>query len=121
MDIRPIHTDADHTAALKEIERLWDAAEGSPEADKLEVLAILAEDYETRRWPSSNATTPLEILHYAIADLGRSQSELAALVGSRSRASEILSGKRRLTIDQAHKISMAWRIPGGIADRALQG
>jgi HTH-type transcriptional regulator / antitoxin HigA len=110
MDIRPIHTDADHAAALKEIERLWNAADGSPEADRLEVLAILVEDYESRRWPVPQAT-PVEILHYAISDMGRSQADLAALIGSRSRASEILNGKRRLTMDQAHKISTAWHIP----------
>ena len=110
MDIRPIHSDADHSAALKEIERLWDAAEGSPEADKLEILAILVEEYENRRWPMPKGT-PVAILQYAVCEMGRSQGELAALIGSRSRASEILSGKRRLTIDQAHKISTAWHIP----------
>ena len=51
MNIRPIRNDADHAAALKEIEQLWDAPEGSEDADRLEVLAILVEDYEARRWP----------------------------------------------------------------------
>jgi HTH-type transcriptional regulator / antitoxin HigA len=110
MDIRPIHTETDHEAALREIERLWDAADNSPDAAKLEVLAILVEDYEKRRWPVPQAS-PLEILRYAVSDMGRSQSELAALIGSRARASELLSGKRRLTLEQARKISAAWRIP----------
>ena len=108
--IRPIRDEKDHKAALKEIELLWDAAKGSAEADRLEVLAILVEDYEAKRWPIAKAP-PVEILRYAISDMGRSQSELATLLGSRSRASELLSGKRRLTIETAHKISSAWKIP----------
>lgn len=110
MHIRPLRSDMDHTAALTEIERLWDAPEGSQDADTLEVLAILVEDYENKFWPIPKAS-PVEILKYAISEMGRSQKQLAELLGSRSRASELLNGKRRLTIDVAHKISTAWHIP----------
>lgn len=109
MDIRPIRTDADHTEALKEIERLWNAPEGSPEGDKLDVLATLVSDYEDRR-PSEPAS-PLEILQYAVSDMGRSQRGLAELLGSRSQASDLLSGRRRVSFDVARKISAAWTIP----------
>ena len=110
MDIRPIRNDSDHMSALKEIESLWDAAEGTGEADGMEVLAVLVEDFENRRWPFPRST-PLEILNYAVTEMGRSQSELAKLLGSRSRASELLSGKRPLTIEAVRKISAAWNIP----------
>ncbi len=110
MDIRPIHNDTDHEAALRAIEQLWNAPPKSREAEELEILAILVEDYEKRRWPMPTAS-PVEILNHAISDMGHSQSELAQLVGSRSRASEILNGKRRLTIGNAHKISKEWHIP----------
>ena len=110
MHIRPLRSDMDHTAALTEIERLWEAPEGSQDADTLEVLAILVEDYENKFWPIPKAS-PVEILKYAISEMGRSQKQLAELLGSRSRASELLNGKRRLTIDVAHKISTAWHIP----------
>jgi HTH-type transcriptional regulator / antitoxin HigA len=110
MDIRPIHNDRDHEAALRAIEMLWDAPSGSREAEELEILAILVEDYERRRWTMPSAS-PVEILNYAITDMGHSQSELAQLVGSRSRASELLSGKRRLTVENVHKISVEWGIP----------
>ena len=103
MDIRPIRNDADHKAALTEIERLWDAEEGTPEADIMEVLAILVEDYEVQALAGSLASSPLEILSYAVSEMGRSQSGLAALLGSRSRASEILKGKRPLTIEAVRK------------------
>jgi HTH-type transcriptional regulator / antitoxin HigA len=110
MDIRPIRNDADHASALKEIESLWDAAKGTREADRMEVLAILVEEYENKRWPFPQST-PLEILNYAVNETGRSQSELAELLGSRSRASELLSGKRPLTLEAVRKISAAWKIP----------
>ena len=112
MDIRPLRDEANHAAALAEIDRLWDAPEGGPEADKMEVLAILVEDYESRHHAFPRAT-PLEILRYAIAEMGRTQSELAELVGSRSRASGLLSGKRRLTVANISAISTAWKIPAG--------
>ena len=84
MTIRLIRSDADHSAALKEIEILWGAAEGTREADRMAVLAVLVGDYENKRWPFPKST-PLEILNYAVSEMGRSQSELAELPGSRSR------------------------------------
>lgn len=110
MDIRPIRTDADHTEALKEIERLWNAPEGSPEGDKLDVLATLVSAYEDRRWPIE-APSPREMLLCAVSDMGRSQRELAELLGSRSQASDLLSGRRRVSLEVAQKISAAWKIP----------
>lgn len=107
--LRPIRTDADHTAALAEIERLWDAAPDSDEEAMLDALVTLVDAYEAKRWPMPESA-PLEILHYAIAEMGHTQAELAGLLGSRSRASEILSGKHELNVDQVRKISRAWRI-----------
>jgi HTH-type transcriptional regulator / antitoxin HigA len=108
--VRPIRNVAGRASALKEIESLWDAAKGTREADRMEVLAILVEEYENRRWPFPQST-PLEILNYAVNEMGRSQSELAELLRSRSRASELLSGKRPLTLEAVRKISAAWDIP----------
>jgi antitoxin component HigA of HigAB toxin-antitoxin module len=110
MDIRPIRTDEDHQEALREIERLWSFPDDSPENDKLEVLSVLVEDYEDKRWPMG-PTTPRDILEYATTELGRSQTELAELLGSRSQASDLLSGRRRISIRAAQKISTAWNIP----------
>ena len=110
MEIRPIRNDEDHTEALKEIERLLGAAVGTPDGDKLDVLVTLVDAYEEKRWPIPEST-PLEVLHYAITEMGRSQAELARLLGSRSRASEILAGKRRISLEVAQKVSNAWHIP----------
>ena len=110
MDIRPIRTDDDHTAALREIERLWDAPEGSPDADKMDVLATLVDAYEGRRW-SIEPGTPRDMLVYACGDMGRSQAKLAELLGSRSQASDLLSGRQRVSLEVAQKVSAAWAIP----------
>jgi HTH-type transcriptional regulator / antitoxin HigA len=86
MEIRPIRNDDDHAAALAEIEKLWGAAAGSEAGDKLDILATLVERYEDTRWPVTDASDPIDLLHFAISDLGHSQAELADLLGSRSRA-----------------------------------
>jgi HTH-type transcriptional regulator/antitoxin HigA len=119
MDIRPIRTDRDHRAALREIEACWGAEEGSEKGDKLEVLVALVESYETRRWPIDGDKNfdPVDVLHYAIEELGHAQSELAELLGLRSRASEILSRRRALTVDMIHRISEAWKIPADLLVR----
>jgi|SRR5882724_3478648 len=119
MDIRPIRTDEDHRAALEEIETCWGSAEGTEEGDKLEVLVALVELYEAKRWPVGigEGFDPIDVLRYAIEELGHTQAELGKLLGSRSRASEILSRRRPLTVETIHKISEAWRIPAGLLVR----
>jgi HTH-type transcriptional regulator/antitoxin HigA len=114
MDIRPIRTDEDHRAALAEIKACWDAAEGTEEGDKLEVLVALVELYEAKRWPveTDESFDPVDVLRYAVEELGHTQAELAELLGSRSRASEILSRRRALMVDMIHKISEAWKNSG---------
>jgi len=113
MEIRPIRTDNDHRAALAEIDANWGAAAGTDAGDRLDVLLALVEAYESRRWPidDDQRFDPIEVLNYAIDELGHTQAELAELFGSRSRASEILSRRRALTVEMIHKISEAWKIP----------
>ena len=110
MDIRPIRNEDDLRDALREIDRLWTFPDDSPENDKLDVLATLVEAYEAKRWPAEDVT-PLDMLHYAISDMGHSQKELAELLGSRSQASDLLRGRRRISLEVAQKISTAWSIP----------
>lgn len=109
MNIRPIRNDEDHSAALAEIERLWGAEPASDDEAVLDALVTLVDAYEAKRWPMPQST-PLEILRYATSDMGHTQAELAHIIGSRSRASEILTGKREMTVEQIRKISRAWGI-----------
>ena len=119
MDIRPIRTDRDHRAALAEVDQLWGAPQGTDEGDKLDVLLALVEVYEASRWPieATKRFDPVDVLHYAIDELGHTQVELAALLGSRSRASEVLARRRALTVEMIHKISEAWKVPADLLVR----
>ena len=116
MDIRPIRTDEDHDSALAEIEKLWGATVGTPAGDKLDILVTLVEAYEERRWPlkSRRRFDPVDVLRYAIDELGHTQAELAKILGSRSRASEVLARRRPLTLEMIQKINASWKIPADL-------
>ena len=121
MDVRAIHNDADYAWALKEIEIYFDSPPrpGSSEADRFDVLAAIIKDYENRTVEVAGAD-PIDVLHFAIESMGKTQAELAAIVGSRSRASEVLSRKRRLTLDMIRDISAAWHLPIGTLTGAYE-
>lgn len=110
MTIKPIRTDSDHDDAVRRMEQLWDAPAESDAAAELDALATLVDAYEARRVAIPRAR-PVDVLCYAVAEMGHTQAELAALLGSRSRASEVLNGKRDLTLEMIRKIASAWRIP----------
>src|SRR6202790_143249 len=119
MEIRPIRTDEDHREALAAIEACWGAQEGTEDGDKLDVLLALVDIYETKRWPIEIDGTfdPIDVLRYAIDELGHTQAELAELLGSRSRASEVLSRRRALTVEMIHKVGEAWKIAADLLVR----
>ena len=117
MEIHPIRNDDDHAAAVREIEKLWGAPVGTEDGDKLDILATLVEKYEETRWPNVDASDPIDLLNCAIEELGHSQAELAELLGSRSRASELLNRRRPLTVEMIQKISQAWKIPADLLVR----
>ena len=112
MDIRPIRSEADYDAALTEIEQHFDQEPdpGSPEADRFDVLAALIGAYEQKHW-SIEAPDAVSAIREVMALRHYTQSDLAILLGSRSRASEILNRRRQLTIEQARKLHREWRIP----------
>lgn len=122
MNIRPIRNDKDHRAALAEIEASWGASEGTEKSDRLDVLVTLVENYEAQRWPieATENFDPVDVLHYAIDEFGHTQPELAEILGSRSRASEVLARKRALTVEMIHKISEAWKIPADLLVRPYE-
>jgi HTH-type transcriptional regulator / antitoxin HigA len=86
------------------------------------VLLALVEIYEAKRWPIEIDGTfdPVDVLRYAIDELGHTQAELAELLGSRSHASEVLSRRRALTVEMIHKIGEAWKIPVDLLVRSYK-
>jgi HTH-type transcriptional regulator/antitoxin HigA len=113
--IRLLRAQADYDAAMAEYEAYFDREPepGSPEADRFELLGLVIARYEAERFPME-AAAPLDILRFAMDQQALGQADLARLLGSRSRASEILSGRRDLTLAQIRLIAKAWRIPTGL-------
>lgn len=107
-----IHDEAGHASALAEYEAYFDnePAVGSEAGDRFELLGLLLAKYEEERFPMPG-TGPVEAIRFAMDRKGLGQSDLAELLGSRSRASEILSGRRELTLPQIRRLSKAWNIP----------
>ncbi len=110
MTIRPIRTKADHAAALRRIEALWNARPGTPHHDELEVLSVLLSAYEDQHWPVL-PPDPIEALRFHMESNGRRAKDLARIIGSESRASEVLNRRRPLTLQMIRAIHSAWSIP----------
>jgi HTH-type transcriptional regulator/antitoxin HigA len=104
MEIKPIHTEADYDAALKEIERLFDSEPGTPDGDKLDVLVTLVEAYEAQHY-SIPKPDPIEAIEYHMERLGLTRKDLEPYIGLPSRVSEILNRKRPLTLRMMRSLS----------------
>jgi HTH-type transcriptional regulator/antitoxin HigA len=110
MQIRPLRNDKDYRAALSEIDRLWGASAGSREGDRLEVLAILVDRYERERWPVG-AVDPIDVIEFYMDQNRYGPSDLARVLGSAPRVSEVLGRRRALTLRMIRKLAAGWRIP----------
>jgi HTH-type transcriptional regulator / antitoxin HigA len=111
--IAPIRNDAEHEAALRQIEALWNAEPGTADHDRLEVLGTLADAYEATRWPI-DAPDPVEAIRAHMDTAGYQRADLVKLLGSRSRATEILGKRRALTLPMIWRLTREWRIPAEI-------
>jgi HTH-type transcriptional regulator/antitoxin HigA len=103
MKIKPIRTEADYEAALKEIERLFDAKPGTAEADRLEVIATLTEAYEEKHF-AIPLPDPIEAILYYMESRGLSRRDLEPFIGSRARVSEVLNRRRPLTMEMIRNL-----------------
>lgn len=110
MAIKPIKTKKDYQAAMNRLEMIFDAKPGTPEGDELEVLGILIDKYEQEHYPIGYPD-PIEAIKFRMEQLGYSQNDLAKVVGLKSRASEILSKKRKLTLEMIRQLHQALGIP----------
>lgn len=112
-ELRPIRSDDDHAAALAMLAELWGARDDTPEGDRLDVLATLIDAYERERHPVP-LPDPIAAIAFHMEQNGLVQKDLAVLLGSRSRASEILARKRRLTIEVIWKLHKEWGLPAEV-------
>ncbi len=110
MRIKPIKTKKDYQQALKKLEVIFDAKKGSPEGDELEVLGILIEYYENEHFPIA-LPDPIEAIKFRMEQMNYNQNDLAKIVGLKSRASEILNRKRKLTLEMIRQLHVSLQIP----------
>ena len=113
MKMKLIKTEEEYQAALARLEEVFDADPGSIEGDELEVLTLFIEKYEDLHYPI-DSPDPIEAIVFRMEQMGLTQTDLAEMIGYRSRASEILSRKRKLTLDMIRKLSRALHIPADV-------
>jgi HTH-type transcriptional regulator/antitoxin HigA len=110
MDIKPIRTKEEHEAALARIEALFDADPNTEKGDELEVLITLVDAFEQKH-VSIDAPDPVEAIKFRMDQQGLSDADLVPFLGQRSRVSEILGRKRRLTLNMIRKLHEGLKIP----------
>jgi HTH-type transcriptional regulator/antitoxin HigA len=102
-DLKPIRDDADHEAALDEVGRLWGAASGTAEGDRLDILATLIDAFEARRHPI-DPPDPIEAILFRMEQQGLTRRDLEPMIGPRGRVAEVLGRKRGLSIEMIRNL-----------------
>jgi len=113
MGSKPIKNDQDHDKALREIERLWNAAAGTPRGDRLEVLIALVDAYENVRYPMEHPD-PIEAIRFRLEQQGLGPRALIGVIGSRTRVYEVLRGARPLTLAMIRRLHESLGIPAEV-------
>jgi HTH-type transcriptional regulator / antitoxin HigA len=102
-EVRPIRTKRDYETALKEVERLWGAKAGTPDGDRLDVLATLIDAYETEHHPM-DPPDPIEAIKFRMEQQGLTRRDPEEIIGTRTRIAEVLSRKRGLSIAMIRRL-----------------
>ncbi len=102
-EVKPIRTEADYEAALKEVAALWGTAGGTPEGDRLDVLATLIDAYEARHHPM-DPPDPVEAIKFRMEQQGLTRKDLEDIIGTRTRIAEVLNRKRSLSIGMIRRL-----------------
>lgn len=110
MEIRPVKTESDYEAALEEIDRLWGSPEGTEDGDRLDVLLVLVEDYESKHHPI-DPPDPIEAIKFRMDQMNLTRKDLEPLIGSRGRVSEVLNRRRSLSLLMIRRLHSELHIP----------
>lgn len=113
MTLKPIKTEHDYNQVLERLEEIFDAEPNTKEGDELEILGILIEKYENENFPIE-LPDPIEAIKFRMEQLNYSQNDLAEVIGLKSRASEILNKKRKLSLEMIRKLSEKLHIPSEV-------
>ena len=115
-EVRPIRSDADHQRAMSEVERLWGAKSGTPEGDRLDVLATLIDAYESQCAPI-DPPDPVEAIKFRMEQMGLTRRDLEPAIGSRARVSEVLNRKRELSLGMIRRLHSQFGISASVLIR----
>jgi HTH-type transcriptional regulator / antitoxin HigA len=115
-ELKPIRSDADHEAAMGEVARLWGAKSGTPEGDRLDVLATLIDAYEAKHY-ALDAPDPVEAIKFRMEQQGLTRRDLEGVIGTRTRIAEVLNRKRGLASDMIRRLDDRLGIPAEVLIR----
>ena len=113
MNLKPIKTEEDYFQALERLEKIFDAKPGTKDGDELEILGILIEKYENENFPIE-LPDPIEAIKFRMEQLNYSQNDLAEVIGLKSRASESLNKKRKVSLEMIRKLKEKLHIPSEV-------
>jgi HTH-type transcriptional regulator/antitoxin HigA len=113
MNIKPIKTEADYKIALKRLEEVFDAEIGTSESDEADILGLLVDDYELKYYPIA-PPDPIEAIKIRMEELQLKQIDLVSEIGGKSRVSEILNRKRKLTVEMIRKLTKRLNLSAGL-------
>ena len=110
MNIKPIRNEEDYQRALKRLEVIFDAKRETDKGDELEILAILIDNYESEHF-TIGMPDPISAINFRMEQMGLKQKDLVDMIGFKSRVSEIMNKKRKLTLDMIRKLNAKLNIP----------
>jgi HTH-type transcriptional regulator/antitoxin HigA len=110
MKIKPIRNEVDYQNALERLEVIFDAKKGTDEGEELEILAIVIDNYENENFPIG-MPDPISAINFRMDQMGLKQKDLVEMIGFKSRVSEIMNKKRKLTLDMIRKLNANLHIP----------
>ncbi|MBS4027855.1 MAG: helix-turn-helix domain-containing protein [Ignavibacteriales bacterium] len=116
MNIKPLRTKKDYQQAIKRLELLFDAKRGTLQGDELEILSVLVDMYEREHFPIGYPD-PIEAIKFRMEQLGFTPTDLANVIGFKSRVSEVLNKKRKLSLDMIRKLHNTLSIPTDVLIR----
>jgi HTH-type transcriptional regulator/antitoxin HigA len=116
-DVKPIRTAADYRAAMREVERLWGSKSGTPDGDRLDVIATLIDAYEAQHEPVDKPD-PIDAIRFRMEQQGLTRKDLEPMLGTRMRVSEVLNGKRALSIAMIRRLHTGLGIAAEVLIRA---
>ena len=109
MELRPIKSEADYQTALERLEQIFDAPIGTPESDEADIVGLMVDDYERKHYPI-DAPDPIEAIKIRMEELQLKQKDLVNDIGGKSRVSEILNRKRKLTVEMIRNLTVKLNI-----------